>query len=285
VVPGPTVPGTPRPLAGRRVVITRSRDQAGDLGRALGDLGAEVVELPVIAIEDPPDGGAALAGAAGRLAAGGYEWVVVTSANAVTRLLAALGGRALPGSLRWAAVGPSTARALGEGGIVPDLLPEIAVSDALIEAFPPTGAAQGPRGREGAEGTVLYVRAETTREIVGPGLVAKGWQVDEAVGYRTVAGRVDGAALDAATGADAVAFTSPSTVEHTVSLLGAAAVPPVVATIGPVTSEAVRSAGLRVSAEAGEHTLGGLVGALVAALGPPAAATTVVPGQGPLPST
>lgn len=168
--------------------------------------------------------------------------------------------------------------------MVPDLVPEIAVSDALVEAFPTAGAAPEPRDREGAEATVLYVRAEATREIVGPGLLAKGWRVDETVGYRTAAGRVDDAALDVAASADAVAFTSPSTVEHTVALLGAAAIPPVVATIGPVTSEAVRSAGLRVSAEAGEHTLDGLVGALVAALGSPTAVSEEVPGQGPLPS-
>ncbi len=283
------VPRTSRPLAGRRVVVTRSREQAADLARALDDLGAEVVGLPVIAIDDPADGGAALATAADGMSAGRYEWVVVTSANAVTRLFGALRGRVLPGSLRWAAVGPSTARALRDAGVAPDLVPEVAVSEALVEAFPQTGPSAVSRGRETADGAVLYVRAETVRDVVAPGLTAKGWRVDEAVAYRTVAGTtvagtVDAAALEAATVADAVAFTSPSTVEHAVALLGASGIPPVVATIGPVTSRAARSAGLRVSAEAGEHTLGGLVDALVAALAPRAAVPTEVPGQGSLPT-
>ncbi len=100
------------------------------------DLGAEVVELPVIAIDAPADGGAELAAAADRIVAGRYSWVVVTSANAVVPLLAVLGDRVLPGSVRWAAVGRSTAAALAARGVVPDLVPETAISEALVEAFP-----------------------------------------------------------------------------------------------------------------------------------------------------
>jgi uroporphyrinogen-III synthase len=102
----------PDELAGTSVVVTRARAQASGLVQRLAALGAVVVELPVIAIEDPVDGGAALDAAAGRLVAGAYEWVVVTSANAVTRLVDALGGRVVPPATRWAAVGTSTARSL-----------------------------------------------------------------------------------------------------------------------------------------------------------------------------
>ncbi len=256
---------TIRPLADRRVVVTRARDQAGDLVRALVDLGAAVVELPVIAIEDPADGGAELAAAADRVVAGRYSWVVVTSANAATRLLTVVGDRALPGSVRWAAVGRSTAEALTARAVDPDLVPETAISEALVEAFPRPGTAVAPHDGETAA-AVLYVRAETTRDVLVPGLAAKGWLVDEAVGYRTVAGQVDAAAVDAVAGADAIAFTSPSTVDHAVALLGADGIPPVIATIGPVTSGSVRGAGLRVAAEATDHTVGGLVDALVTAL-------------------
>ncbi len=130
---------------------------------------------------------------------------------------------------------------------------------------------------------MLYVRAETARDVLVPGLAAKGWRVDEAVGYRTVAGQVDPAAVEAVAGADAVAFTSSSTVEHTVALLGAAGIPPVIATIGPVTSGSVRGAGLHVAAEATEHTVGGLVDALVAALTGGATAVPAAPARVPPP--
>ncbi len=256
----------PGALAGTRVVVTRARTQASGLVQRLTDLGAAVVELPVIAIEEPADGGEATAAAADRVVAGGYEWIVVTSSNAVSRLVDALGTRPVPAATRWSAVGRSTARALMERGIVPDLVPGAAVSDALVEAFPaapPPGSAPGRATREGA---VLFVRAERVRDVVVPGLEAKGWRVDEAVAYRTVAGDVDPSAVDAARIADAVAFTSSSTVERTVGLLGVAGVPPVVASIGPVTSETARAAGLEVTVEAVEHTLDGLVAALVDAL-------------------
>ncbi len=275
-----TRPAAIRPLAGRRVVVTRARGQAADLVRALADLGAAVVELPVIAIDDPADGGAGLAAAVDRVVAGCYSWVVVTSANAVTRLLTALGDQALPGSVRWAAVGSSTAEALMVSGVVPDLVPDTAISEALVEAFPRPGPAPAPGDDETPSAVVLYVRAETTRDIVAPGLAAKGWRVDEAVGYRTVAGQVDADAVNAVAAAEAVAFTSPSAVEHAVALLGTAGIPPVIATIGPVTSGSVRRAGLHVAAEATEHTLGGLVEALVSALTRGANQTPDAPARG-----
>ncbi len=257
----------PGALTGRTVVVTRARAQASDLVRRLTGLGASVVELPVIAIEDAADGGAALAAAVDRAVGGAYEWVVVTSANAVSRIVDALGGRALPASTRWAVVGTSTAKALMTRGIVPDLVPGEAVSDALVAVFP-TAPSQGTASaRPTEEGAALFVRAERVRDVVVTGLVAKGWRVDEAVAYRTVAGSVDPGAVARARAADAVAFTSSSTVERTVDLLGIDGVPRVVASIGPVTSGAVRAAGLEVAAEAPVHTLDGLVAALADALG------------------
>ena len=246
---------TDRPLAGRRVVVTRSRSQASALVDRLADLGAEVVELPVIAVDDPPDHGHALARSAHRLASGAYQWVALTSPNAVTRLVAELGDRAVPSSVRWAAVGPGTARALVDGGRTVDLVPEVALAEALVEAFP------------GGDGTVLFPRAETVRGALAEGLRAKGWLVDEVVAYRTVADQPGPDALEAAGRADAVVFTSSSTVARAVELLGAGGLPPVVVSIGPVTTESARSAGLAVAAEARPHTIDGLVGALVDALG------------------
>ncbi len=254
------------PLTGRSVVVTRARAQASSLVARLVDLGADVVELPVIAIEDPDDDGAALASAADRALAGDYEWVVVTSANAVVRMIDVLDGRALPASTRWAAVGTSTAKSLMVRGVVPDLVPERAVSDALVEVFPVGAWPASAPGPPTDERRVLFLRAERVRDVVVPGLTQKGWRVDEAVAYRTVAGAVDPDAVARATAADAVAFTSSSTVERTVDLLGTDGVPPVIVSIGPVTSEAVSGAGLEVMVEAEPHTLDGLVAAVVTAL-------------------
>jgi uroporphyrinogen III methyltransferase/synthase len=265
--PTPPVPvPTPGCLAGRSVVVTRARAQASGLVQLLAGLGADVVELPVIAIEDAADSGAALAAAVDRAVAGAYGWMVVTSANGVARMVDALEGRSLPASTRWAAVGTSTAKALMARGIVPDLVPEDAVSDALVELFPQATQAGDAPGRDTDEGGALFVRAERVRDVVAAGLAAKGWRVDEVVAYRTVAADVDAGAIERALVADAVAFTSSSTVERTVDLLGVDGIPPTVVSIGPVTSGAVRAAGLDVTTEADPHTLDGLVAAVADAL-------------------
>jgi uroporphyrinogen-III synthase len=250
-----------RPLAGRSVVVTRTRAQASVLVDRLAALGATVVELPVIAVEDAADGGAALRAAADRVVGGAFAWVACTSPNGASRLLDALGGRAVPPSVRWAAVGPGTARVLADGGHRPDLVPAVAVGDALAEAFP-----TAPPHPAGAAASVLFPRAETVRGALAAGLRARGWAVDEVVAYRTVAGVPDPAAVRAALAADAVAFTSSSTVDRTVALLGRSAVPPAVVTIGPVTSASAAAAGLDVAAEAAEHTVDGLVAAVVGVL-------------------
>ena len=143
------------------------------------------------------------------------------------------------------------------------------MSDALVAAFP----ARDPV-RSCSSGP------ETVRDVVVPGLTAKGWRVDEVVAYRTVAGRRRPRRHRRPPGRRT---RSPSPRRRrssgTVDLLGRDGVPPVVASIGPVTTGAVRAAGLSVDVEAVEHTLDGLVAALVAGLGgaPPAA----VPGEGP----
>jgi uroporphyrinogen-III synthase len=230
-----------------------------------------VVELPVIAIEDPPDGGQGLARAAHRLRSGAYQWVALTSSNAVSRLLAALGAgaAAVPATVRWAAVGAGTARTLTEGGIAPDLVATVSVSEALAEQFPAIDPLEpgAPGTRPGGVGTVLFPRAETVRGALAAGLRAKGWVVDEVIAYRTVSVAPSPADVESALGADAVLFTSSSTVERTIEVLGADSLPPVVVTIGPVTSRSARTAGLVVTGEASPHTIDGLVDALVAVLG------------------
>jgi uroporphyrinogen-III synthase len=251
----------PGPLTGTTVVVTRTRAQASSLVDRLTAEGATIVELPVIAIEGPPDGGEGLDVAANRAAEGAYDWLVFTSTNAASRFLVALDGRPVPRSTRWAAVGPGTGGTLSQGGYPPDLVPAISVAETLADELPDPL----PRPDGGTAGRVLFPRAESVRGVLATGLRAKGWVVDEVVAYRTVAGTPDPAAVAAASRADAVAFTSSSTVERTVELLGIDLVPPVVASIGPITSASVVSAGLSVTVEAVEHTIDGLVSALLSA--------------------
>jgi uroporphyrinogen III methyltransferase/synthase len=248
-----------RPLAGLSVVVTRPRAQAEELVAGLTEAGADVVALPVIAIADPAELGV-LETAAGR--AGDYDWIVFSSANAVDRFVGLLrDGRAL-GGVRLAAVGPATAAALADHRLVADLVPPVATAEGLVAAMP-TASAESEAGT----GRVLFPRAAEARDVLGPGLRAKGWEVDEVEAYRTVtAGPADGATddvVEAAVSAEVITFSSPSTVERYLELSGGR-VPPVVACIGPVTADAARKAGLVVDVVADEPTGPGLVTVLVA---------------------
>jgi uroporphyrinogen-III synthase len=246
-----TRPSTP--LAGRSIVVTRAAEQAGSLVDRLRALGASVVEVPTIEVVDPLDGGAALRRALADV--GRYRWLVVTSVNGAERLV-----RALPAGGRppIAAVGPGTAAALQRGGARAALVPRRAVAEGLLDEFPRPPAAGG---------WVLLAQAEAARPVLAEGLRAAGWQVETAVAYRTSAATPAPEVLVAARSADAVTFTSGSTVRAYLDLVGTGGVPPVVVSIGPVTSAAAAERGVTVTRTADPHTLDGLVEALVAALG------------------
>jgi uroporphyrinogen III methyltransferase/synthase len=241
------------------VVVTRAREQASELRHRLESLGAEVIELPAIAIEplafDVPD-------------LSRYAWLVFTSANGVAAFFdrglapAGLDARALAG-LRIAAIGPGTASALAERGLRTDLVPERFVAESLLEAFPPP-AADGER--------VLLARAEHARDVLPAGLSERGYAVDVLAVYRTVTATPDSDALDRVRrgDVDALTFTSSSTVTNLCDLLGDVPAPQaLVVSIGPVTSKTALERGLRVDVEASEHTIDGLVDALLSALGVP----------------
>ena len=245
-----------RPLFGRAVVVTRAREQASELRQRLEGLGAEVIELPAIAIqpvdfEVPP--------------LERYGWLVFTSANGVHAFVerglvpAGLDARALAG-VRIAAIGPGTAAALSGRGVRADLLPERFVAESLLEAFP----APGPGGER-----VLLARADRARDVLPAGLSDRGYEVDVLAVYRTVTATPDPVAVERVRRGevDALTFTSSSTVTNLCDLLGSVPDPqPVVASIGPVTSKAAEERGLRVDVEATEHTIDGLVDALLRAL-------------------
>lgn len=242
-----------RPLFGRRVVVTRPRHQAAELSAPLRAAGADPIEVPVIEIVDPADGGARLSDAVGRI--GEYAWVVVTSANGAQRLLDRLPDARVLGGVQLAAIGPATAAVLRRGNLVADLVPERYVAESLVDAFPPPE----PDGSR----KVLLVRAEVARDVLPVGLAEAGWDVDVVDAYRTVAAPISDEQRAAVARADVVTFTSSSTVDRFVDAFGTESMPPVVACIGPVTAETARGHGIEVDVVAREHTATGLVDELV----------------------
>jgi uroporphyrinogen-III synthase len=217
------------------------------------------VEVPVVEVVDAADGGAALAAAVDRLAAGAYGWLVLTSPNGARRLLAALraagrDARAL-GGVRLAAIGPGTADVLAAANLVPDLVPPRFVAESLLEAFPDAAGGERP---------MLLARAAVARDVLPEGLAAKGWRVDVVDAYRTRPAPLDDHRAAALADAEIVTFTSSSTVTNFLATVGRDAVPPVVAAIGPVTAATAREHGLHVDVEAEVHSIDGLVDALCA---------------------
>jgi len=245
-----------RPLFGRRIVVTRAREQASELRLQLEALGAEVLELPAIRVEPVDFVLPAL---------GGYSWLVFTSANGVRAFFergldaAGLDARAL-GGLRLAAIGPGTAAALEARGLRPDLVPDRFVAESLLEGFP-APATPGER--------VLLARAEQARDVLPEGLGERGYVVDVLPVYRTVPAEPDPSVVEQirAGKVDALTFTSSSTVTNFVDAIGELTGPqPLVVSIGPVTSATARERGLRVDAEADPHTIEGLVEAALQAI-------------------
>lgn len=246
------------PLTGWRVAVTRPREQAGALCAALSQAGATPIEVPTIALVEPSDGGAGLRRAAAGLAR--YSWVVFTSANGVERLWRAGAAAASFAGVGVAAIGEATAAALERRRILVDLVPERFVAESLAEAFPPAV----PPASGGRRQRVLLPRAAGARDVLPRALTAKGYEVDVVEAYRTVHPPLAPAIAELVLGADAACFTSSSTVTGWLEILGADALPPVVACIGPVTAATAREAGVEVTVEASEHTVDGLVEALCA---------------------
>ena len=260
------------PLAGRKIVVTRSRAQARLLRELLEADGAEVVEVPAIRIS-PPDDYGPVDVAIGRLVE--YDWVVFTSQNAVGAFLDRAQAHAARTEdlerLRIAAIGPATGQALRSRGLRPSLEPQRFVAEALVEAFAEhvAGAAGGDlRGTR-----ILLPRAADARSVLPDGLRALGASVDVVPVYRVERERDHDPEMwrRLSGGADAVTFTSPSTVRNFVELLGADASRvlggALVACIGPVTAASAGSCGLRVGLVADTYTVPGLVDALRRKLG------------------
>ena len=241
---------TAGPLDGVRVVVPRPREQSASLVAALEAEGATAVPVPVIEITDPVDGGAALR--QGLAALGDGDWLVVSSPNGAARVAAVLRGTPLPGGVSVAVIGPGT-RARAEAlGLRVDLMPE-----GLLAALPdpPSSGA-----------TMLLARAEEARAVLAEGLAARGWEVRDVAAYRTIGVPVAADDVEACRQADVAAFTSASTVRHLVAGVGRDNLPTVLAAIGPATAAQAETLGLSIAIEAEDHTIPGLVHALVSAV-------------------
>jgi uroporphyrinogen III methyltransferase / synthase len=264
-----------RPLHGRRIVVTRARAQASGLAKTLRGLGAEVLELPAIRIE-PSLESEEVRSAVKRI--GDYALICLTSPNGAHLLFEALGAagldaRALAGPKRQqveqgesggttqtapavAAIGPGTARALAAHGIAADIVPERFVAESLVEALAEVDVS-GKR--------VLVARAADARDVIPEHLSGRGAEVDVVALYETVREEPSPEAVEAAQSADYVTFTSSSTVRNLTEALGDRFPHNArVVSIGPVTSEAIDDAGLKVDVEAERHDIEGLVAALLA---------------------
>jgi uroporphyrinogen III methyltransferase/synthase len=247
-----------RLLAGRSVAVTRAREQSSRLAARLRALGADVVETPAIRIVplDPPLDADGFAMPPDRAPL--YDLICFTSPNGVLLFFerladALLDARALHG-MRVAAIGPATARALRAHGVLADVMPDRAVAEALVDAL---GAAPVRRA--------LIARAKVARDVLPDALRARGAEVDVLELYETVAEPLTAAQLDAARAADYITFTSASTVTNLLDAAGGALDTSArLVSIGPVTSDALRSRGLEPNVEAECHDLDGLVAALVA---------------------
>ncbi len=254
-----------RPLSGRRIVVTRSREQAGELIDMLEERGAEAVGAPAIRMA-PPEDPAALQAACDR--ASHFDWIVFTSTNAVDQfmqqLLARGDIRGLHG-VRLCAVGASTAARLQRYGIRVDLMPAEFRAEVVLDAMRGAGTLQGA--------TVLLPQADIARDRLGDGLREAGADVTEVVAYRTVPdhpGRdepdVYRMLLDRQI--DAVTFASASAVRNFVDGIGRDQAVDllsrvVVASIGPVTAEAAHQLGITTTVMPTRYTIPDLVDALV----------------------
>ena len=252
-----------KPLFGWRVLVPRTRQQAGSLSAALRLSGAIPEEVPTISVE-PPRNPQQIDKAVRGMVEGRYEWIAFTSVNALRAVKEklvqyGLDARALSG-LKVAAVGEKTAEALRSWGIEPDLVPSSDQSaHGLLLDWPPYDEVLDPINR------VFLPRADIATETLAAGLVELGWEVDDVTAYRTVRAAPPAVETRDAIKSgkfDAVVFTSSSTVRNLVGIAGKPHTSTVVACIGPATAKTAEEHGLRVDVLAPEPSVDALASAL-----------------------
>jgi uroporphyrinogen III methyltransferase/synthase len=242
-------------LTGKKILITRAREQSGAFASLLKKLGAEVVEFPTIEIV-PPINWKSLDQAIAQLKS--YDWIIFTSANGVNFFFERLREKGktgrLPRSLRVCAIGPATAYQLKERGIRVDYIPKEFVAEAILKGF----RAMTLPGRR-----ILLARAKGARDVLPQGLRKMGAEIDVVDVYRTVKPRGGAKRLRQLLtdgGIDAITFTSSSTVNHFAELLKKEELKKLldgiaVACIGPITARTAKGWGMRVRIRPKEYTI------------------------------
>jgi uroporphyrinogen III methyltransferase/synthase len=252
-----------RPLYGWKVLVPRTKEQAGAMSERLRGYGAIPCEVPTIAVE-PPRTPAQMERAIKGLVDGRYAWTIFTSVNAVRAVWEKFAEHGLDarhfGGVKIACIGEATAQAVRAFGIQPELVPaEEQSSEGLLAEFSPHDEVLDPVGR------VLLPRADIATETLAAGLTELGWEVDDVTAYRTVRAAPPPAEIRDAIksgGFDAVLFTSSSTVRNLVGIAGKPHARTVVAVIGPKTAETAVEFGLRVDVQPPHASVPDLVEAL-----------------------
>ena len=253
-----------KPLFGQTVLVTRSRHQASKLSKLLETYGAEVIEQPTISI-NPPDTWEPLDKAIEEI--GTYDWIIFTSVNGVDAFFKRLWEKGKDtrslGNTKVCVIGPATKEEIESFGIKVDLEPKEFVAESVIEAF--------KSDVELKDKKILLPRAEEARPVLPEELEKEGAVVNEVAVYKTVMEKeFSGEVLERIKNkeVDWITFTSSSTVKNFCKLVGEETLESVrenckLASIGPVTSQTLIENGLRVSIEAGEYTIPGLVDAIL----------------------
>ena len=252
-----------RPLLGRRIVVTRARQQASDLVHKLAEAGAECIQCPTIKVA-PPSDWTPLDQAIQTLDQ--YAWIVFTSVNGVDYFFQRLSDKGMDvralGHIKTACIGPATADRLRSWGLFSDIIPKNYRAESVVEAFATTPI----KGLK-----VLLPRAMEARSVLPEELTRMGAMVSEVTAYEThqVADAADSMieGLEAGT-IDMVTFTSSSTVKNFHRLLPKDRIDALmktvtVASIGPITSQTARDLGFHVAIEAQSYTIPGLVQAII----------------------
>jgi uroporphyrinogen III methyltransferase / synthase len=256
-----------RPLFGKRILVTRPRDQAAELVERLETMGAQAIEAPMIRIA-PPEDYDALDEACAR--AHSFDWIIFSSPNAVDaflgRLLAAAHDVRVLHGVKLGVVGPAAAERLAHAGLKADLTPSEYRAEGLLEAIAEQGPVHGLK--------VLLPRADIGREVLADDLRRQGAEVTEVVAYRTVVveperdGEPDIYRMLLEKRIDVVTFTSASAVRNFVRILGAEQAADllrttIVASIGPVTAEAASQCSIATTVMPAVYTVPALVDAIV----------------------
>ncbi len=253
-------------LNGKRIIVSRAKEQAGSLSSLLQEQGADILEIPFIEIR-AAQSYEALDKAIENLLA--YDWLILTSVNGVKAFFSRLEKQGKSEAdllhLKIVAIGPATSKAIEKHGIPVDVMPDEYVAEAVVEEL--RTQVKGER--------VLLVRAKVARDVIPNALRELGARVHVMEAYETVVPESSRKTIQQVLQSDkkpfAITFTSSSTVKNFVELVGQENLQSglldgvKLASIGPVTSATLKEVGLRVDIEAKEYTVPGLVEAILKA--------------------